>query len=155
MDEGNKLTVRVSILKDAFELAPNLRIEDVNEVSSLNSTPLESLIQGFINSENCYSLIDNNQVVGMYGYSGKDMPKGTCSIWMLGSDVIPTKYPSAFIRIGKKVFNECLTKYDRAINWIDVRNSKHIKWLGRMGAKFSLPVIINGYKFIQFCIEKE
>lgn len=150
----NKLIIRKSKIKDAFELAPRLRVEDIEEVSALNSTPLKSLLSGFYNSDVCYSLIDDNQVVGMYGYSGMDMPCDTCSIWMLGSETIPKKYPSAFIRIGKMVFNECLAKYDRAINWVDVRNSKHIKWLGRMGAKFSKPVIINGYKFIQFCKEK-
>ena len=151
---GNGLKIEESVLGDVYELAPNLRQDDINEIHALELTPSQSLLRGYVYSDECYSVKFNNKVIGMFGVSGYGMAKGFGSIWFLGSDET-TKHPIAFVKEGRNYIRKFLQKYDILINAVDSRNHSHIKWLKHIGLNVTTPIIINGYEFLQFYGTKE
>lgn len=151
---SRKVDIVPSVLDDVFELEPNLRLDDIKEVEALGSCPMKSLLRGFIYSDKCYTVKLNNKVIGMFGVGSFEMPKGFASIWFLGSDDLFT-IPVTFIREGRNYINQFMQKYDIIVNAVDSRNTSHIKWIEKCGMKFSSPIIINGFEFIQFYKTKE
>lgn len=138
-----------SVLEDVFELAQNLRQEDINELKALNSTGEQSLLKGFVFSDECYTAKLNGKTIGMFGISTFDMPKGFGSIWFLGSNECEL-FPITFVKEGIKFTNKWLQKHDILINAVDARNISHIEWTKRIRMEISNPIFINGYKFLQF-----
>lgn len=145
----NKITIVSSVLDDVLELAPNLRLDDINELEALGLTPLQSLLRGFIFSSECYSVKWQSKTIGLFGVANHEMPKGFGSVWFLGSDEC-TNHPITFVKEGIRYTNKWLQKYDIIINAVDVRNKSHVEWIQRIGMSVSNPIIINGYKFLQF-----
>lgn len=145
----NKLKIIPSVLEDVYELAPNLRQEDINELSAFNLTAEDGLLRGFTLSEECFSVKENNKTIGIFGISEFDLPPYFGSIWFLGSKETE-KYPITFVKEGRKFVNRFLQKYDILINAVDGRNTKHIEWLRRIGMTITKPININGYEFLQF-----
>jgi hypothetical protein len=72
--------------------------------------------------------------VGLLGV-GKSMIEGAGSIWLLATDDIE-KYQITFLRHSKKVLKELQQDYLALHNYVDARNSLHIKWLKWMGFTF-------------------
>jgi hypothetical protein len=63
------------------------------------------------------------------------MIEGAGSIWLLATDDIE-KYQITFLRHSKKVLKELQQDYLALHNYVDARNSLHIKWLKWMGFTF-------------------
>lgn len=146
---SRSLNIISSVLDDVFELAPNLRLDDINEVTALGSNPEGSLLKGFIYSDKCYTVKLNNKTIGMFGVSSYEMPKGFASIWFLGSDDLFT-IPITFVKEGRNYINSFMQDYDILVNAVDSRNVSHIKWIDRCGMSFASSILINGIEFIQF-----
>lgn len=147
--ENNKVIIISAALEDVLELVPNLRQDDINELEALGSNPQQSLLRGFIYSEECYAVKFQNKTIGLFGVSKFNMPKGFGSIWFLGSDEC-THHPMTFVKQGIQYVNKWLQEYDVLLNAVDIRNTKHIEWIKRIGLSLSNPLIINGYQFLQF-----
>lgn len=145
----NKVKIVSSVLEDVFELAPNLRQDDINEIQAIGSKPEKSLLKGFIFSEECYSVRLNDKLIGMFGVSSFEMPRGFSSIWFLGANELDT-IPVTFVKKGIEYINKWLQKYDILVNAVDSRNIKHINWIKKVGMTISNPININGYQFLQF-----
>lgn len=146
---ADKITVRLSELEDVYELAQNLREDDINELKALKLKPIQSLLRGYIFSDECFSAEFRGKVIGMFGYSGFSMPCDTASVWFLGSNEM-SEHPTAFVRDGKKYIKKFLNKYPVLTNMVDIRNTSHIIWLKHMGMVFSGSVFVNGYEFVKF-----
>lgn len=143
------ITISPSVFEDVFELAPNLRADDIQEAQALNLTPQSALLRGYIYSEECYSVKFRGKVIGMFGVSEYDMPKFFASVWYFGSDEC-TNHPFTFVRGGIKYITKWLKKYRILINAVDKRNTSHINWLQKIGMTISSPIFINGFEFLQF-----
>lgn len=146
---NRKVNIIKSVLDDVFDLEPNLRLDDINELKALGSNPERSLLIGFIYSDECYTVKLNNKIIGMFGVSSYKMPKGFASIWFLGSDDL-LKIPLTFVREGKNYINKFMEKYDIIVNAVDARNVSHINWIERCGMNFSSSIFINDIEFKQF-----
>ena len=147
-----ELNIKKSTLMDVFDLKDRLREDDINELQALGSNPQKALLRGYIYSNKCYSVFEEDKIIGMFGYSDFNMPKDTCSIWFLGSEE-SVKHPIAFCKIGRDfIENDALVRYKIAMNRVYTENIKHIKWLDRMGVIFiwDTPIEINGKQFIEF-----
>lgn len=131
---------------DVIDLKDNLRQADINEITALGSNSLNSLLSGYLFSEECYTAFINNKVCGMFGYV-----KQTNCIWFLGSDLI-NSVPKEWITTGKQYINRFLQFSPILKNTVSTDNKLHIKWLKRMGAKFSAPYLINDHYFQDFYI---
>lgn len=145
----NKVTIVSSVLEDVFELAPNLRQDDINELKALGLTPQQSLLRGFVFSEECFSVKAKGKTIGLFGVSEEGMPKGFGSIWFLGADEL-NQYPVTFVKEGIRYTKQLMQKYDIIINAVDTRNTSHVEWIQRIGMSLSNPLMINGYEFLQF-----
>lgn len=147
------IVIKPSDAYDVFKLK-KLRKEDEEELEALNKTPQQSLLRGFIFSDECFSVWHENEIIGMFGVSSFNLPKGFCTVWFLGNDEC-TKHPVSFVKEGKKYINKWLKKYDLIMNAVYEKNKTHIAWLKAVGVSFSSSVIINNHKFIQFYKVKE
>ena len=150
----SKVKVTDSLLEDVYVLIPLLRREDVREIKALGHTAEQSLLNGFIYSNKCYTVRVDNEIAGMFGISNYNQPKGFASIWFLGSDKTKT-IPRDWLVLGKKYIKEFLTTYDLIGGWIDSRQKLHIRWLQAMGFSFAGSQYVNRQRFIQFFKVKE
>lgn len=141
--------IKPAEIKDIISLKDNLRQADINALTALGSTTLNSLLDGYLSSDECYSTYINNQVAGVFGFN----KKYNC-IWFLGSDLIDT-VPKEWIKTGKKYINHFLELSPVLKNTISLDNKLHIKWLKRMGARFSAPYLINNTYFQDFFIIRD
>ena len=140
--------VRRTKAEDVIDLMHKLRQEDVMELEAQGYTPLMALMDGYIFSDECYSAFVDNHIAGMFGINQR-----TNSIWFLGSDAINNCKRQWIITAGYYIrhfleFTPILT------NKVSTSNTLHIKWLKRMGAKFSAPYLINNHYFQDFYIIK-
>lgn len=144
--ENKGLIIRSSKGTDVIDLKDNLRQADINEITALGSNPLNSLLSGYLFSDECYTALINNKVCGMFGYV-----RQTNCVWFLGSDLI-NSVPKEWINTGKQYINRFLQFSPILKNTVSTDNKLHIKWLKRMGAKFSAPYLINNHYFQDFYI---
>lgn len=134
---NKNISVRAATFNDVEALANNLRKEDLEELEALEAKPYEALRDGMIFSDECYALLLNDKVIGLFGVSRFQMPEDYASIWFLGSE--ETNYiPYEWLILGKEYINK-FKKYGFLTNIVYTKNKLHIKWLLRMGAKFNAP----------------
>ena len=148
------LEIVKSTAEDIFELKDNLRAEDVEECRAGGHTPQEALLNGYVWSDECYSAKVNGKTEAMFGVCSQNQPEGVGVIWYLGSDET-MKHPIAMVRDSQKYIDGWFNKYKMLWNVVDARNTTHINWLKHLGFIFTTPVVLNGYKFIQFYKNKE
>ena len=120
---------------DAELLAPLLRDADRREIQAASGlSPVESLRQGAEESEIVCSIVGET-VCGMFGVSPSYQNAGY--VWLLGSDELVTgRAKRQFIR-NAGMFLTILHKYFPLLhNYVDKRNTVHIRWLRRMGFTF-------------------
>ena len=134
--------------EDVMTLSSKLRRDDIYEIKAQGHIPLNSLIEGFLFSDECYSAFVDNHIIGIFGIT-----TNTNSIWFLGSDECE-KVKREWIRTARKYIKHFLELSPVLKNTVSIKNQLHIKWLKRMGAKFSRPYPINNHYFQDFYIIK-
>ena len=118
--------VRQAVLMDAIVLAPNLRQADYDELlATTYRSPLECLITPFTRSDSqIYTIVgDHEEILGMFGI-GKEG-----AIWMLSSEGLYDNYREPFIRQCRKWIDLLQADHPVIYNFVDVRNTKAIRWL--------------------------
>lgn len=148
MVENKDFKVRISKAEDVSLLVDNLRQDDVDELTAGGSTPLVSLMNGYLFSDECYSAFVNDQIIGMFGVC-----YNTNSIWFLGSD-LSASVKREWIRTASYYIRHFLEIKPVLTNTVSTNNKVHIKWLKRMGAKFSVPYEYNNHLFQDFYLIK-
>jgi len=126
---------RLTTLEDIKYLAPRLRYEDKREIlASVGTTPLDALTLSYYSSNLVFTIVNpKNEPVAIFGVG--DAGNGVGGIWLLATDNLKDiKFP--FLKENKKVINFLNTKYKILWNFVDCRNSLHIKWLKWCGFKF-------------------
>ena len=144
------VTTRPSTPEDAYDLAPRLRKEDVEEVkAACGHTPLEALLEGLKGSEECLSILWDDKVIGMFGVV--TMPNKVGAIWLLASDDLP-KIRWKFLKQTRPWVSYFMSKFDILTNWADSRNEVHLRWIKWAGFNFTnrrvdMP---SGIPFLEF-----
>jgi len=129
------IEARLAEPKDAFLLGPRMRQEDVDEVKACSGLfPAEALLLGVEKSVECYTLWAGDQPLAMYGIVEDQNPSIGC-IWLLGSDLI-YEHRVAFLRISRPWIERFQSQYPILYNYIDARNTVHIRWLQWLGFSF-------------------
>lgn len=141
--------VRDSEIKDVFELADNLRMDDIAEIwKSDHKTPETALLDGFTNSIICFTIERNEKAIAMFGMVPHTILGNVATIWLLASPELE-KGQRAFLRHSRQFIDIMLGHYPLLINYIDVMNQQSIKWLKWCGAEFG-PVIPYGIEKVSF-----
>lgn len=140
--------VKPTKAEDVLQLVNNLRNCDKEEIEALGGNPLNSLLDGYFISDECYSAFVANHIIGIFGFN-----KETHSIWFLGNDLC-SSVPKEWVRTAGYYIKHFLEISPILTNIISINNRLHIKWLKRMGAIFSAPYLINNKYFQDFFIIK-
>jgi len=126
---------RLTTLEDIKYLAPRLRHSDKEEIlAASGQTPYHALLNGYLNCAIVFTIVNpKNKPVGIFGVT--DCRNGTGAIWLLATDGL-AKIQIAFLKECKEVVNVLNKKYKILWNFVDCRNSLHIKWLKWCGFQF-------------------
>ncbi len=127
-------SVRPSVLEDCYRIAENIREDDRREILAFSGgTPLDAMVQGYGFSDKPRTVLVGDTPVAMFG-SGIVEPR-VGAVWLLGTDGIHD-ISRQFLRESKKWLEELHDNYDLLFNYVDERNTVHIKWLKWLGFKF-------------------
>tara|TARA_R100001460_G_scaffold107919_1_gene157583 strand:- start:617 stop:1081 length:465 start_codon:yes stop_codon:yes gene_type:complete len=127
--------IKESKKDDIDYIASNMRKADRDEVwASDRCTPLEALTISYGMSKPCFTGMDGQTPVAMFGVV--PLLENIGSIWLLGTDVISDSKPISFLRWSKKFFPTLTKSYDMVCNRVDGRNKVHIKWIKWLGFTF-------------------
>ena len=141
--------LKVATLEEVHYLSTRLRQEDIDECKAhSNSKPLDALTIGVQNSHLPFAVYNNKHnpvfIVGVIP-QGKNLGM----IWLLSSPEI-NNMPLTFLRHCKKVL-ECYNQtFPVLYNYIDARNTLHLKWLKWLGFQFIKVHQNFGYEQIKF-----
>lgn len=146
--------VRKSLMSDVFELADNLRLDDINEIwKSHHVAPETALFEGFTNSVMCFTVERNEKAIAMFGIIPMTILGNTGIVWLLASPELEM-IQKTFLRHSKHFIGIMLGCYPILINWVDVENRQSVKWLRWCGAQFGpvMPYGIEGqpFQFFEF-----
>lgn len=148
--DGSRCHVRESVSEDVEYIAKHMRAADVQEIAAHGKEPIESLVGGYINSDQLYTFVDSSgHPALMFG----TVPWGDlgAAVWALGTEGV-VRDRVYFLRNSLKWIELMHRKHPTMMNWVDVRNTVHIAWLKRMGFTFGVtePLGVDGEPFTFF-----
>jgi len=126
---------RLTTIEDINYLAPRLRYEDKREIlSNSGMIPFQALYLSYKYSDISFTIVNpKDEPVGIFGVNNAGNNIG--AIWLLATNDLSTAQIS-FLRQCREVVKVLNTKYKILWNFVDCRNSLHIKWLKWCGFKF-------------------
>jgi len=140
------IDVRPTVKDDVLALAPRLRQADIDEVKAASGLdPLTALTLSLQISPLCFTVFGDGLQLAMFGAKPEDNPT-IGRIWMLGSDEIHD-HRFGFLRKSREWVDYLQERHPLLYNYIDARNTVHIRWLQWLG--FSFINEVHGYGFEQ------
>ena len=143
--------VREARLDDIKDLAPLLRHSDIEEIkASAGLSAAEALFLGVCLGKPALTFIEpKGGLAGMFGVTPTNDPY-VGAVWMLSSDAIE-KYPIHFLRRCKPWVDKFNETYPVLTNYVDQRNTLHIRWLRWLGFSFVrlIPYGVNQLPFYE------
>lgn len=141
--QSKSAIVRGSVISDAFNLAPNVRKSDKEEIwKSHHKIPETALIDGYTKSLITLTVERYEVPVAMFGINPLSLINDKAVIWLLASDDI-YKIKYEFLKQCRKFIRLFLDIYPLLFNWVDVENKTTLKWLKFCGCKLG-PVLPYG-----------
>jgi hypothetical protein len=146
--------VRQANIKDIRTVSEGMRSDDAREAKALGYDPKAALASSCIYSDKVFAVVDDNDTaVALFGVGphtlDNELLVGCC--WLVGTDGFP-KVALRSARIVPGCVDELHTDYPVLWNWVDVRNTVHVRWLKWLGFEFlnTAPRGKNGELFHQF-----
>ena len=126
--------MRGATLEDCYNLAPKLRKQDIEEIkANANIKPKDALIQGFQLSEVPVAIFDDKEeIVCMLGCCPTNI-RSAAIVWLLASDGLAKNIPFRFLKHSRGVTDIFQKRYPVLYNFVDARNTLHLKWLKWLG----------------------
>ena len=153
--------VRKALRLDIHRISNNLREADLQEIAAATGEdPHAALLRSFTMSEECYSVIlndDDEEPVAVFGVVQHPEIEDYGIIWMVGTDKL-TDIRTTFLRKSKDWIKQLFgDKYKTIGNFVDQRNEVHVRWLQWCG--FTLNRIVPHFgveklPFYEFYLEK-
>lgn len=133
--------VRPSIETDARYIAERLRQADRDELDLWDVSPEEAMIAGYRNSLQPMTIISDAMPCAMFGVTEPIPGSGFGIVWLLGTDTLfSAKVP--FLRQSSLWLHHCCRPFSAVGNWVDYRNTKHLRWLRWLGFEVTQEVIV-------------
>lgn len=146
------IEIHQTIPEDVEALAPRLRQADIDEIRAASGLDPETALRLSRQvSSLCFTVFGEGKQIAMFGVRAEDNPS-IGRIWMLGSDEIHD-HRFGFLRMSKPWVALLQERYPILYNYIDARNSAHIRWLDWLGFTFINEVQNYGFEqrlFYQF-----
>jgi hypothetical protein len=128
--------VRPSSVGDPALLAPHLREADVEELAAASHrSPQDVLSLGFTLGRPCRTFVgDTGNVIAMFGVTPMptDSPVKYGVVWCLTTPEL-FKKKMYFMRHCREEMKEVCKGYDKVLNFVYYKNTRHIRWIKAMG----------------------
>lgn len=92
---------------------------------------------------------DLDEPLLVYGVSPSEDQKGLGVCWMMGTTHIP-RHARGIISFARGEIASWLKEYRGVYNFVDTRNTVHVRWLKFMGFSFGGTMPVNGVDFRLF-----
>ena len=138
---------------DIDEFVTNLREADKLEAHAMGYDSLKEAIETSLDCAYISFVArgEDNKTLCIFGLSSVTHSEYGRAVWFLGAKEMDG-YSKEFVYYSKIIIKEMLKEHDRLYNYISVYNDKSIRWLKRLGAEFSEPLLINGEQFLLFIL---
>jgi hypothetical protein len=121
------VTIRPATVADCVSLAPRLRKEDAEEAYAASGKFPEQALRASLGKDTSVVTIGGTPEM-IFGCPRVDEITG--SPWMLGTPVvISPKWRTAFLRTTRIAVEAWQDQYPLLHNFIDARNTAHMRWL--------------------------
>jgi hypothetical protein len=136
--------IRKAARADAVALAPELRKEDLDDITATTGkNPLDVLNYGIASSDPCYTILDGDgKPFCIFGAIPDKNNPHSALVWLLGSNGIE-RHSRFFLRHSRFWIEKLHERYGTLWNYVDARNGAHIRWLKWCG--FAFPRLIEKY----------
>jgi hypothetical protein len=126
-------------------VAEYIRSADRAELTALGRQPEQSLRDGARLSQLCFTIWMEGNPAAIFGATSEG------AIWLLGTPAIE-RHTVWFLKNSQRWVNLLHSCSPVLWNWVDARNTVHIRWLRWLGFQFHDPVAlgVNGEMFIPF-----
>lgn len=152
---GADVSIRQATPEDAAFLAEHLRPVEVEEVrAATGQEPLQAILAGLRDSAECWSLLFDNELAGIWGVVPASDGVGVA--WLLTTDLVERR-AKTFWRACLVLAPAVLKHWPLLINAIDARHTKALRWAKRLGFKLEAPEPfgVAGMPFCRFSVTKE
>lgn len=152
--------IRCSELKDADEMAPNLRQADIAELVAVvgeDADAQDVLRYGVEVSHQPFTALVDDKPICIFGAVMEPVQQHIGSVWMMGTDGIE-KHKMFFLRQSGKCLDKLFEPFSLLWNCVDKRNDLHIKWIKWLGFSFLREIPKYGEQgkpFLEFAKIKE
>lgn len=129
--------IRPSTLEDVYEVALNMRREDVDECQAGGLAPYDALLAGFCAGCTYTLMAPDGSIAGMLGVSKRHAEAQDGLIWLLATSVL-VKHQMAFLRRCRPVLEHLYEESGCELLWNHTHkpNIVHHKWLKWLGFTF-------------------
>ena len=117
--------------------------------------PYEALVRSWATSDHSWTAIFDGVPACMFGVTQASLITDTGRPWMISTDVVD-RYPLSFLREQKPFMVNIRRSYARLENYVDVRNTRSIRWLKWLGFVMGEAAPYGALKlpFIKFTMER-
>jgi len=132
---------RPAIEPDHGYIASNIRQADRDELNLWGVDPKDALKSGFESSLQPMTIVSDAMPCAMFGVTPVPHIPGFGTVWLLGTDLLfSAKVP--FLRQSNLWLGHCCRPFSSVGNWVDSRNTKHIKWLRWLGFEVTDRIVV-------------
>jgi hypothetical protein len=107
------------------------------------------LLYGFAVSTESWTIVSPEGPVGIFGCAPGDDEAMVGIVWMLACPDL-LKHRIEFLRRSREMFNKFHARWPVLHNFVDSRNTQHLRWLEWLGVSFVEKINVNGVAFYGF-----
>lgn len=135
----------------AFEMARNMRKEDIAECRATGCTPTATVSHSIQDSDEVYAARYKETLLCVFGVAGN-------SIWCLGTEAVK-KHQKALVLIGYSFIKDAVNKYGKVYNCISKENTPAIRYIEGVARKglelYEGELTINEVPFLYFELRRK
>lgn len=142
---------------DVSPVALNLREADYREIYAASGRcPAAAVMQSWDTSRRKWVIKLGTKPIGVFGVGSPMLLSDIGIPWLVGTKDLET-IKKTFVKSCRRYISQMLERYDRLVNFVDVRNTLSIKWLKWCGFQFHHPAPYGckGLIFQKFYMEKQ
>ncbi len=124
---------------DIEHVAARLREADRQELIAAEGRdrPTDALCRAVLMSSDYWAFADH-EPIAIFGAMPLSLLGGVGAPWLLGTDRL-FRFPGALVREGRRYVQRMLAVYPHLVNYVDARNTRSVRWLGRIGFSLHPP----------------
>jgi hypothetical protein len=136
-------------LRDAQFISNHLRPEDWAEIGVISDDPRREVMAGALGAALCYTVRRSKYALHpdiLYGVTTDQTMLGAGIVWLVGTPLVH-RVALSFLKAAPGILEDLVVGYDFLHNYVDERNTLHLRWLKHLGFTFNSRVVIKGYNF--------